>query len=503
MPHLEFTYNWSPQEHHGTWKSPRSGTSPPTTRLYTPRSTLYQSPRSESKIPRAISLDKLVIRKGANLDSLRLGSLLPGRGVLILEENVMPDGSKRTRVGKESSPRGFAVEPLGWVTSIKDGEAKLAPLADGAPDATNRTSHLSPRVYPHEQGGSPRSSPADSMASRIAARRREKPGKNYEMVVERLRRRADMELAAALGPPPEPDFLSADMLLEKAHERVVEASDREESMFDTTEEQLAFCLLKLSASEASAVIREWDEDGNGQIDRDEFRQMFRKIGAKAKETLGVSRLMQEDVCPDAQVDALHRKLDTDGNGMIDQEELEVAFSKMKGNIKRSKYSEVASRVSKLRAEAEAYEEAAALVTKLQDEEALLEGMRTGTVASRLGDLLKERKIKVGDLKAKWDGDGNGKLDFDEFRKHLSGPKGLGFEATEAELSELFNQLDNDQSGSLASKELVAAMTKLKQDSMNKNAAEAEQVERVEAALHKAKRAQKALKDNRENVYGGA
>ena len=61
------------------------------------------------------------------------------------------------------------------------------------------------------------------MASRIAARRREKPGKNYEMVIERLRRRADIELEKLLGPPPEPDFLTADQLLIKAQERFVEA----------------------------------------------------------------------------------------------------------------------------------------------------------------------------------------------------------------------------------------------------------------------------------------
>ena len=29
------------------------------------------------------------------------------------------------------------------------------------------------------------------------------------------------------------------------------------------------------------------------------------------------------------------------------------------------------------------------------------------------------QVKVGDLKAKWDGDGNGKLDFPEFAQHLS------------------------------------------------------------------------------------
>ena len=117
MPSLAFTYNWSPQEHYGTWKSPRSRTTPHgeagarQLRAYTPRATLYQSPRTVSKIPRAMSLDKLVLRKGAALDSLRLGSLLPGRGVLILEENTMPDGSKRTGHEGHQQVKEFKRQP--------------------------------------------------------------------------------------------------------------------------------------------------------------------------------------------------------------------------------------------------------------------------------------------------------------------------------------------------------------------------------------------------------
>lgn len=288
-----------------------------------------------------MSLDKLVIRRGVSLDSAKLGSLRAGRGVLILEESQTADGTKRTRVGKESSPRGAGVEPLGWITSFKDGEAKLAPLADEAPDGTNRISRLSPRPA---MAPSPRVGSADSMATRIAARRRERPGKNYEMVIERLRRNADVELERQRGPPPEPAFLSADALRQKAKDRLADASEREESIFDSTEEQLGFCLVKLNVVDTAAYVAEWDEDGNGLIDIDEFRQCFRKIGTNAKATMGVSRLMQEDLCPDQQVDALFRKLDIDGDGEISAQEMEIAFSKLKGNIKRSKYVEVGDKV---------------------------------------------------------------------------------------------------------------------------------------------------------------
>ena len=95
-------------------------------------------------------------------------------------------------------------------------------------------------------------------------------------------------------------------------------------------------------------------------------------------------------------------------------------------------------------------------------------MRAGSVESRLGDLLKEKKIKVGDLRNKWDADGNGKLTREEFDSNIAE---IGFAATEEEMTTLFTSFDQDQSGALASKELVAALGQLLKDSQNKNARE--------------------------------
>ena len=89
--------------------------------------------------------------------------------------------------------------------------------------------------------------------------------------------------------------------------------------------------------------------------------------------------------------------------------------------------------------------------------------------------------QVQDLKAKWDGDGNGKLDRTEFTKHI---KALGFEATDEDYVKLFDGLDSDGSESLASKELVSALGKLKQESVNKIEVEQNQI-RVTAQARKA------------------
>ena len=60
----------------------------------------------------------------------------------------------------------------------------------------------------------------------------------------------------------------------------------------------------------------------------------------------------------------------------------------------SRYVDAIEKVEGLRKSAATYDEAALLVTAYEAEEAVLVGLREGTVQSRLGDLLKENHIKV-------------------------------------------------------------------------------------------------------------
>ena len=56
--------------------------------------------------------------------------------------------------------------------------------------------------------------------------------------------------------------------------------------------------------------------------------------------------------------------------------------------------------------------------RFDDATAALETLRAGeSVSARLGDLMKERNLKVSELRDKWDKDGNGKLDSNEVLKH--------------------------------------------------------------------------------------
>lgn len=112
---------------------------------------------SPPEIRRARTAAKLVLRKGMAMESDKLRDLPLGTTVMVLEETDLGGGVVRAKVGIDSSPRGVAVHALGWVTVIKDGESKL--FGDGG-EYTWRPA----------DGTTMRSS--DSMAARIAARRR-------------------------------------------------------------------------------------------------------------------------------------------------------------------------------------------------------------------------------------------------------------------------------------------------------------------------------------------
>ena len=59
----------------------------------------------------------------------QLGDIFEGKEIIVMEE-VEIDGVVRAKVGKDSTPRGIALHPLGWVTALKEGEEKLERIAE-------------------------------------------------------------------------------------------------------------------------------------------------------------------------------------------------------------------------------------------------------------------------------------------------------------------------------------------------------------------------------------
>lgn len=107
---------------------------------------------------RMVANTKLVLRSSSSLESDRLGNLLRGVEVLMMEQVTAGNGDVRVRIGRDSSPRGLCVNHMGWVTAKKGDSSKLTPIEE---------------VVEGEDG----IVLCGSMASRIAKQRRERQRK--------------------------------------------------------------------------------------------------------------------------------------------------------------------------------------------------------------------------------------------------------------------------------------------------------------------------------------
>ena len=171
--------------------------------------------------------------------------------------------------------------------------------------------------------------------------------------------------------------------------------------------------------------------------------MVRTLGSDYNEaTAQLSRLMQPEHCPDEHLNAVFNALDIDGSGTLEVPELGIALTKLKNILSKAKYGDDAKRVDGVRSIARAFEAALPSAELLEKEQGTLAIIQAGTVASRLGDMLKDKNVDIGDLKNKWDSDGNGKLDASELAQRV---RDIGFVATDDEMAELYSALDSDGS----------------------------------------------------------
>ena len=166
---------------------------------------------------RAICLaDKLVIRKAHELTSEKVGNLVHGKTVLVLEQRTLDDGTVRARIGKMSSPRGLLVDSLGWVTCRKEAEEKLQELSeDDINDADWRIA-MDEYNYRKDCDMAARVQ-TDSMASRIAQRRRtNRSTRSWLSYSEQ----AEIILPALLSQrPPSPPTAATQRVLERLSSR--------------------------------------------------------------------------------------------------------------------------------------------------------------------------------------------------------------------------------------------------------------------------------------------
>ena len=181
----------------------------------------------------------------------------------------------------------------------------------------------------------------------------------------------------------------------------------------------------------------------------QFRQNVRKLldGSNAKE-----------------VDALFESLDDDKGGTLDIEELSKALFKFRqatANLEQQ-IQDTRSAAQLLHKRSEQCMSAAQTTRDAEQADARLEELRNNkSCGARLGAMLVQRNLKVADLVKQWDPSGDGDVDKDEFRQHVTS---LGIDSTTEEIDALFASLDEDGGGSLDMHEIKMALKTLKDQS---------------------------------------
>ena len=229
---------------------------------------------SPPKIKRVESTAKLVLRADVALDSKWKGELPRGQCLLLIDELMDPSGVVRARVARESSPRGICVAPLGWVTALRDGEAKLKPI-DGSVIGSKRTARSAVSFSPSSPG-----SDDTSMAARIAMRRRQSAAEREAKREQQSSAEEAVEPAAATPSAPAVSFKFVWMSAPGVHSKLAELRETIACESGGGATTLAGKLgrhLYTKKVSLDALMNEWDRNKDGDLSRMEFRMHVRKL----------------------------------------------------------------------------------------------------------------------------------------------------------------------------------------------------------------------------------
>ena len=127
----------------------------------------------------------------------------------------------------------------------------------------------------------------------------------------------------------------------------------------------------------------------GEISKHEFRVNVRKLGLSEKQATT------------KELDELFESLDIDGSGALETSEMRLALKRLQEEVAdvKGQYAYVQVRADSIRQVAAAYDGARLDTLAFEKAEIMLDEMRGGSVASRLGALLKSRNVKVSEIVA--------------------------------------------------------------------------------------------------------
>ena len=399
----------------------------------------------------------LVLRSAVELSSESRGVLRRGDKVVALDEAVH-SGVRRTLVALETSLQ----QPLGWVTREKHGKELLKTMRSSEGAHGFYSSIVGFEIFGRKSPpkGNGRTTLSDSLASRVARRRlgtstfegrrsSSATGGSTSLVSPEASPSPKGTITAkagAGGKGAKPQY-SAAKIWQAAEQITRRAEGFKITISDTFESKLANVLVQKKVK-VEELVRSWDRNGDGVINKNEFRVAVRGYGFKEINVL--------------EIDGLFDKIDNDKSGELDLSEIKAALKKLQEqalNVGVSVDQEKAksealigvAQVFQTAAAATAeYEAAAQKATQMKDNPSL---------GKRVGDAILKRNVKLGELVGQWDKDGNGAVDKKEFREqiHLMGIKVLDHR----EMDGLFDSLDQNGDGSLDLDELKVALQLLR------------------------------------------
>ena len=196
-------------------------------------------------------------------------------------------------------------------------------------------------------------------------------------------------------------------------------------------EQLKEALRK-DAVRVIDLFREWDEDGDGDISKAEFRKAMPLLGLHV---------------PRKAIDALFDEWDNDSSGTINLKELNA---QLRTSVELDAALQVgaAGEIELTRSQTFTLRDASSLGRGTSMGGIDLE--EGGDVRQQLKDHLRKNAVRVIDLFREWDEDGDGTVSKKEFRKAM--PL-LGLHVPRKEVDALFEEWDPDGSGDIDMKEL--------------------------------------------------
>ena len=250
-------------------------------------------------------------------------------------------------------------------------------------------------------------------------------------------------------PPPALRLLAEDYLGQAA-----KVDGEAERLHTTFEMKLGSAILaKLgTVGKIQDLIRDWDKNGDGDINKIEFRQV---VTGRDLKSLGLK-------ADNKDIDSFFQGMDADGGGSLELAELKPALKTLqeRSAIADREAARLRTFRDALRQRAEEAKKLAEVGEVVEAEEKILSEGGVGpsaTVDVKIGAAIMKKNIKIGEAVSKWDKDGDGTVNTVEFVENV---KEMGVEANSNDVRALFDSMDGDGGGTLDLNEVKKCFNEL-------------------------------------------